>query len=68
MSTGPDDDARLEQYLIAQGAEPGEVLVSESLAEAERGSGRFGFDVFEVPALKGYDHPVGAYRLQSPPL
>jgi adenylate cyclase len=49
-------------------AEPGEVLVSESLAEAEAGSGRFRFDVFEVPPLKGYDHSVGAYRLQSPPL
>jgi class 3 adenylate cyclase len=49
-------------------AEPGEVLVSESLVEAEGGSGRFRFDASEVPPLKGYDDSVGAYRLQSPPL
>jgi adenylate cyclase len=46
-------------------AEPGEVLVSEALAEAGGGSGDLQFDAAGQHPLKGYDHGVDAYRLRS---
>jgi class 3 adenylate cyclase len=44
-----------------------EVLVSESIAEADAGS-RERFELTGAAPLKGYDDRVGAYRLESPPL
>lgn len=48
-------------------AEPGEPLVSESVATGGR-SDRFRFELAQVPSLKGYDDSVAAYRLKPPPL
>lgn len=49
-------------------AEPGEVLVSESVARFDPGSGGLRFDAVGPVVLKGYGDPVGAYRLSAPPL
>jgi adenylate cyclase len=43
-------------------AEPGEVLVSESLT----GAAGLGFEPIEVPPLKGYVERLAAYRLSMP--
>ena len=42
-------------------AEPGEVLVSQSVAENP--SDGIGFEAVHLPPLKGYDQGVAAFRL-----
>jgi adenylate cyclase len=49
-------------------AEPGEVLVSESVAQSDPGSAALTFEPAGHHPLKGYDDRVGAYRLLTPPL
>ena len=49
-------------------AEPGEVLVSEPLAEAAGASSELVFEPAGEHPLKGYEDRVGAYRLGSPSL
>ena len=51
---------------LVKAAEPGEVLVSEPLAESDPGSPGLLFDRAEVPRMKGYGARVGAYRLKAP--
>jgi len=53
---------------LVKAAEPGEVLVSEALAGSRPGAPGLRFDPVELPLMKGYDSPVGAYRLGSAPL
>ena len=53
---------------LVKAAQPGEVLVSASVAESDRGSQALEFDAAEPLPLKGYDQPVHAYRLAQPPL
>ena len=42
-------------------AEPGEVLVSKSVAD--QASDRAGFEAVQAPPLKGYEQGVAAFRL-----
>lgn len=49
-------------------AEPGEVLVSEALADSDPTARGVQLEPVGIPPLKGYDERVGAYRLIKPPL
>jgi class 3 adenylate cyclase len=49
-------------------AQPGEVLVSASVAGSDPGSQGLGFEAAEPLSLKGYDERVDAYRLNAPSL
>lgn len=49
-------------------AEPGEVLVSESVAESDSRSTELRFEPAGPFPLKGYEGAVTAYRLKAPPL
>lgn len=53
---------------LVKAAEPGEVLVSESVARSEAGATELTFEPAGALPLKGYDERVGAYRLITPPL
>jgi adenylate cyclase len=53
---------------LVKAAEPGEVLVSESVAQSDLGSTALVFEASESLSLKGYDERVEAYRLTQAPL
>jgi adenylate cyclase len=53
---------------LVKAAQPDEVLVSESLAEAGTEAAGVTFERATLAPLKGYEDAVGVYRLQTPPL
>jgi adenylate cyclase len=53
---------------LAKVAEPGEVLVSEALADSDPAAAGMQLERVDIPPLKGYEERVPAHRLITPPL